>query len=356
MHKRSRVRRTNLSASIVLPFVTGLILCGTFFLGSVITGGADNEPSVPPPDRTDRTVECSYAFTVKIPPEARQVLLWAPLPKSNGHQEVSKLQVTSDYPYTFQTEKEYGNQILKMKAAGELPESLQVKISFVVARKAYRALGESDGNIDPISNRQIKRFLSPDRLIPIDGKIAAEARQVVRDDMSGLEKARALYDHVVSTLKYDKTGTGWGRGDALYACDARRGNCSDFHSLFIGMARSVGIPARFVMGFPLPDGKTEGEIPGYHCWAEFYLDGVGWVPVDASEASKHPEKRKLLFGGLDANRIEFTLGRDIRLASGMEPLNFFIYPLARVDGKKDAAVNWNMRFRELSIEGAVRTE
>jgi hypothetical protein len=48
---------------------------------------------------------------------------------------------------------------------------------------------------------------------------------------------------------------------------------------------------------PDPEGKREGDIPGYHCWAEFYLDGVGWVPVDASEASKFPAKRDYFFGG-----------------------------------------------------------
>ena len=54
------------------------------------------------------------------------------------------------------------------------------------------------------------------------------------------------------TMRYDKTGTGWGRGDALWACDAKRGNCTDFHSPFIGMRRADGIPARFDIGFTQP--------------------------------------------------------------------------------------------------------
>jgi len=54
------------------------------------------------------------------------------------------------------------------------------------------------------------------------------------------------------------------------------------------MMRSSNIPARFEIGFPLPEAKVEADIPGYHCWAEFYLQGTGWVPVDASEASKNP--------------------------------------------------------------------
>ena len=96
-------------------------------------------------------------------------------------------------------------------------------------------------------------------------------------------------------MKYDKTGTGWGRGDTLWACDSKRRNCTDFHSLFMSMARSQGIPARFEIGFPIPAAKTSGEIPGYHCWSEFYLNRKGWVPVDISEAWKNQAKKDYYF-------------------------------------------------------------
>jgi transglutaminase-like putative cysteine protease len=80
------------------------------------------------------------------------------------------------------------------------------------------------------------RWLEPDRLVPIDGKIKQWAKEVV--DAAGaktdLEKVRAIYNHIVATVKYDKSGQGWGRGDIYYACDARRGNCTDFHAIFIG--------------------------------------------------------------------------------------------------------------------------
>jgi transglutaminase-like putative cysteine protease len=72
----------------------------------------------------------------------------------------------------------------------------------------------------------------------------------------------------------DKSGEGWGGGDTIYACDVRKGNCTDFHSLFIGMARASNIPARFVSGFPVPENANQGEIPAYHCWAKFYINGL----------------------------------------------------------------------------------
>ena len=89
----------------------------------------------------------------------------------------------------------------------------------------------------------------------------------------------------------EKSGTGWGRGDAMFACDARTGNCTDFHSYFIALARAVGIPARFAIGATIPADKTEGTIEGYHCWAEFFADGR-WVPVDISEAWKKSSVRR----------------------------------------------------------------
>jgi len=148
-------------------------------------------------------------------------------------------------------------------------------------------------------------------------------------------KARAIYDYVIATMRYDKSGTGWGNGDAIWACTAKRGNCTDFHSLFIGMMRAAGVPARFEIGFSLPEDQHGGTIPGYHCWAEFYVAPYGWIPVDASEAWKHPEKKNYFFGAHDDNRLQFSVGRDIRLDPPQqgEPLNYFIYPYAELDGK-----------------------
>jgi transglutaminase-like putative cysteine protease len=301
---------------------------------------------------TNRKMQFSYAFTVKnIPAGAQVVDLWAPVPQSDARQTIANLKVKCDYPYSFETEPEYNNSILKVQATGSLPESLKVAMNFFVTRNGYHILQNKDKNSGQTTAAMLQRSLAPDRLVPIDGKIADELKKVVAEGMTPLEKARAIYDHVAGTMSYDKSGTGWGRGDAIYACDVRKGNCTDFHSLFIGMARASNIPARFVIGFPVPENANQGEIPGYHCWAEFYIDGMGWLPVDASEASKNREKWNDLFGGLDAHRVQFTVGRDIRIASmgpEAEPLNYFIYPQVRIDGKAHGDIVRHVRFAELA--------
>jgi transglutaminase-like putative cysteine protease len=183
---------------------------------------------------------------------------------------------------------------------------------------------------------ELARFLEPDRLVPVTGVPAQLAEQETKGATTTLEKAKDIYEYVFRTMKYDKSGTGWGHGDTLWACDAKHGNCTDFHSVFISMARAEKIPARFQIGFPLPADKHSAEIPGYHCWAEFYLDSVGWVPVDISEAWKHQEKHDYFFGAHDVNRVQFTQGRDLKLAPAQEgpPLNYFVYPYVEIGGKE----------------------
>jgi hypothetical protein len=135
-------------------------------------------------------------------------------------------------------------------------------------------------------------------------------------------------------MRYAKYGSGWGNGDAVFACDSERGNCTDFHSYFIALARAVGIPARFAIGAAIPSARDAGGVDGYHCWAEFYTNGKWW-PVDISEGDKCSQLSTYFFGHNPANRVEFSRGRDLILEPGpvSGPINFLAYPVLEVNGK-----------------------
>ena len=196
--------------------------------------------------------------------------------------------MNDNLPYTILSEQEYGNRFIHMDLNYlQTNNEISISVSFRIRRNSYPPLSKMR-ETHPVSQTSLSRFLAPDRLVPIDGIIATEAHRVVGNTKGALLMAKKLYYHIVNSVTYDKTFKGWGRGDALYVCNVRTGNCSDFHSLFIGEARSLGIPARFIMGLPLPQRANKGKIPGYHCWAEFYVKDKGWVPVDASQASKFP--------------------------------------------------------------------
>ncbi|MBL8829908.1 MAG: transglutaminase family protein, partial [Planctomycetaceae bacterium] len=107
-----------------------------------------------------------------------------------------------------------------------------------------------------------------------------------------------------------------------------------------------GLPARFEIGFSLPTDKPAGPIAGYHCWAWFYANDRGWIPVDISEADKHPRLKEYYFGNLTADRVTFSVGRDLQLdpPAKHEPLNFMVYPHIEVGGEKLPATNIELQF------------
>ena len=294
----------------------------------------------------------SYQATVKdIPVGARHVDLWIPVPHDDPYQKIANMRIESSYPYKVETGSE-GNTMLHVGIDHPKETTFTVSMKFEATREERRQSRLYSGPrlARDEDAKELARWLKPDRLVPLDDKIRGWAREVVDSAhaRTDLEMAQAIYNHVVSTVKYDKTGKGWGRGDIYFACEERRGNCTDFHAIFIGYVRAMGIPARFAIGFPLPADRGQGKIAGYHCWAEFYAQGIGWVPVDASEAAKNPAKREYFFGSHDENRIEFSKGRDVALMpkqSG-DPLNYFIYPYAEIDGKPYSATEFAVQYSD----------
>nr|WP_230679068.1 transglutaminase domain-containing protein [Hymenobacter properus] len=307
---------------------------------AALSGFGVAEPSPRAAAPRSRTFVLTSTATLPVAPAGTQALdLWLPVPHSDASQDVRDLKIESPVPYKIE-KGAFGNEMLHLRPATLPTAPLTVKLTAQITRREHLNLRANAPTAKAVKEKpdpNLSRWLGPDRLVPLDAKIKQQAEEVVAKAgaKTDLEKARAIYEHVVSTVTYDKTGQGWGRGDIYYACDARRGNCTDFHAIVIGYCRAVGIPARFSIGLPLPADRGKGEIKGYHCWAEFYTKETGWVPVDASEAAKNPDKRNYFFGAHDENRVEFTRGRDVELAPKQAgpPLNYFVYPYAEADGK-----------------------
>jgi transglutaminase-like putative cysteine protease len=251
--------------------------------------------------------------------------MWIPLPATDLFQtiEIKSIDAPGE-PETLQ-DREHGNRVLFLKLGPE-DSGKTVAMRLWVQRlekTVYEAQEEA-----------LKQYLDPERLVPANETFRSIAEKVVEGKNGDLVRARALYDHVIDRMRYMKFGSGWGKGDAVYACDARTGNCTDFHSYFIALCRAVDIPARFAIGAAVPSERNEGGIDGYHCWAEFYTDGRWW-PVDISEGDKCSSLSTYYFGHHPANRIELSRGRDLVVEPGPAsgPINFLAYPVLEVSGK-----------------------
>jgi len=335
----------------IVPLVSSLLLAAFLFVENAAQGGGFPErPAV------QRSFEFTYQVHVPASAGVHTAYLWIPLPPSDAYQSIRDLRIESAVRHSEGKDEEYQNSLAMFSPTpAEAAAGYDVTLRFRAQRSEHAvdvrtaSLANAAG-VPPTNEAMLKRYLEPDRLVPLNEPIAQLARQQTAGDTTPVQKARHIYDYVVATMRYDKSGEGWGRGDAVWACTSKRGNCTDFHSLFIGMMRAAGIPARFEIGFPIPEGKTEGDIPGYHCWAEFYLHGAGWIPVDASEAWKNPAKHDYFFGAHDANRVFFGYGRDLLLSPEQKgpPLNYFIYPYAEADGHPVTGLTMHFSFREIA--------
>lgn len=286
-----------------------------------------------PASNASRSFRMVYFATVPPrPPGAARVDVWVPVPTSDAQQTISDVSIKAELPQEMQTEPKYHNRVLHVWSDRAAATSIELKFRCTrLEEHAAGAAGEYAVSREPAPE---SRDLQPDRLGVINDRVRQTAAQITAGKTDTLGKARAIYDYVISHMAYDKITPGWGRGDTARACSIGKGNCTDFHALFISLARAQGIPARFGIGVQLPPGKGEGAIEGYHCWAEFWLAGTGWVPVDCSEAWKHPDRRDFYFGSLDDDRVLLTVGRDVRLPTmSGPPLNYFLSPYAEADGK-----------------------
>lgn len=284
--------------------------------------------------------EFEFVYQVTLPELNDQARMWIPLAQSDEFQTVELESLLAPGRRQILTDSLYGNRVLYLTLSPS-DSGERLVLRYHVQRR------EKGAYADPAARPE--DFLTPDQLVPATQNFRDIAADVLAGKEGELVRARALYDHTIDRMRYMRYGSGWGRGDAVYACDARTGNCTDFHSYFIALSRAAGIPARFAIGAAIPSERNDGGIDGYHCWAEFYAEGKWW-PVDLSEADKYSALSTYYFGHHPANRVELSRGRDLVVEPGpvSGPLNFLAYPVLEVAGKP-VTVKPEFSFRRTAV-------
>lgn len=310
----------------------------------LVLAACSSPPAEIGPVARERAFVFTYEATVTDLQPGQEARIWLPVAQSSRQQIVDVLETEAPGEARTTVEKRYGNRLLYVEARADAQGRIPLKVSYQVLRQ--EVLPTSG---DTITDEQETLFLSANALVPLDAPQVQAFKGNTDTTGPADQVALRYYDLVGAELNYDKPdGGAWGRGDTVWVCDAKHGNCTDFHSLFIALCRSSGIPARFEMGFPLPTEIGQGQIGGYHCWAWFGANDR-WTACDISEADKHPELKTYYFGSLTPDRVAFTVGRDLLLEPPQAgpPVNFLVYPYVEVDGQPWSSMQNRYSYRDL---------
>ena len=209
----------------------------------------------------------------------------------------------------------------------------------------------------PQDAASLKYWTQPTALLPTDGIVRETAQQAIRGARSEAEKVQKLYDWIVNNTYREPKVRGCGEGDIKTMLETGNlgGKCADLNALFVGLCRSVGLPARDVYGLRVAPsafgykelGGNSASLKGaQHCRAEVFLKGHGWVGMDPADVAKVMRQElpewiksaqhavvapvnKALFGGWEGNWMGYNSAHDIALPNSRGPqLAFFMYPVA----------------------------
>lgn len=233
-----------------------------------------------------------------------------------------------------------------------------------VSLKDYSVDLASSGSAPHASRAELDYFLQPTQYVPTDGIVKETALKATAGATTDEEKARAIYVWVVKNTFRNPKIRGCGRGDIRFMLESgdMGGKCADLNALYVGLARSVGLPARHVYGLRIAKSElgykslgvpTEKATKGQHCRAEVYLRDHGWVPVDPADVRKvvleEPpgnlqlsdelvaRTKERLFGSWEMNWMAYNYAHDVDLpGSSGKPLVYFMYPQAETsEGRVD---------------------
>lgn len=296
---------------------------------------------------TTQSGRYTWTFDLSSYPQEKKAELWIPYPVSDKNQLISQLDWKGDFgEAAVYTERTLGVPMLYV-AWPQGVEQRRLTLTFNAERQeqVMRNFPETQGAYDP---SDYALYLAPTALGPVTGEVKKLADKIVEGKTGILEKARAIYDWTVDNTFRDPNTRGCGLGDVTALLSRPGGKCADISSIYVALARAAGVPTREVLGIRTGKQAEQDVSTWQHCWAEFFLPGYGWVPVDPADVRKAMLKQDLTlddpkvaalrdyyWGRVDPYRIRLSEGRDLALTPPQQgpAVNYLMYPFAQVDGE-----------------------
>ena len=337
-------------------------------LGAAATGApgmigvahAQQKPFTPQPGRW-RSFEVTTQVEILKPAGATRV--WLPVPSINSDYQKSldSTWKAAEGQARIVEDPKYGAKIL----VAEFPAGVAKPTVELVSRFQTQDRGIDWGSKTGAaeSAAALKKWTEPTELMPTDGIVLKTAQEAIKGKTTDRDKAQAIYDWIVTNTYREPKTRGCGVGDIKAMLDTGNlgGKCADLNALFVGMARSVGIPARDVygvrvapsaFGYKALSANSANITRAQHCRAEAYLAGYGWVAMDPADVAKvmreetsewiktasHPliaPVKRGLFGSWEGNWLAFNVAHDVVLPGAKGPkIAFFMYPNAETSNER----------------------
>src|SRR5262245_18898500 len=270
-------RRAFLKMTAALPAVAA-------FPGLTSPARAQHKEFSPRPG-TWRTFEITTRVEVVQPSGASRVWLTVPAVVSDYQQPIESNWTGNAKVARVVTEPKYGAAMLY----AEFVESETAPVVELTSRfkTQDRTVDWSRKMAVKEDTAALKSFTAPTDLLPTDGIVKETAVQITKGQKTDLERVKAVYDWILANTYREPKVRGCGVGDIKAMLETKNfgGKCADLNGLFVGLVRSVGVPARDVYGIRVAPSAFGYKSLGagsatiskaQRCRAEVVLAEYGW--------------------------------------------------------------------------------
>jgi len=273
--------------------------------------------------------------TLSIPrndlPKSGTLRLWVPTPIESGSQTnvtVFSIKPSKYVVTTPDTHADLGLVYMEIPLEQETGDFINISVGFWYTQAEQRfAIDPAKVKPYNTSSPEYRKYTAPGKNIVITPEMKKKALEVVGNETNPYLQARLIYWHIMEDFYYSHVPHIYleasGTPESAYVLETGFGDCGSQSMYFTALCRSLGIPARTVGGYQL--------IPGWegpHFWAEYYLEGYGWIPVDVTAAEtaewsynaapgERLRFREYYFGSLDPYR--YIMQKDVDIPITPDP-------------------------------------
>lgn len=267
-----------------------------------------------------RTYVISYSVNIdgiKASGE-NELYLWTPRPLVSSYQRDTRLLSRSEDPFV---EDHLGSSLYRLSDL-KTGQTKTLAFSYIVETYAVETSVKQSAIKKQSDAPAYVAYTGSSPIVPSDApELRKEATLIIGKERNPYAQARRIYDFLTKSLEYGEAGEPANGDYVLSALESKKADAYSASLLFCSLARASGIPAVPVSGFVI----DRNRVAAPHWWAEFWIEGFGWIPVDPAagagaapvELPARDDPRNYYFGNLDSHRVVFS--RDFANLSAMDP-------------------------------------